>query len=168
MCPHPPFTFDRNGGLRRKESFLWGDGDHIQRSFEEYREGYIEQVYFINQRMREMVDRILSNSPTPPVIIIQGDHGPGGRTHWNDPRNSDLRERLSILNAYYLPGGAEKLLGEETSPVNSFRIVFDYYFGAKLDILPDVSYFSCWDTPYDFIRYEPLERASVVRLARGQ
>jgi hypothetical protein len=41
-------------------------------------------------------------------------------------------------------------LTEDASPVNSFRIVLDQYFGADLPILEGVAYFSTQDEPYRF------------------
>jgi hypothetical protein len=56
---------------------------------------------------------------------------------------------MTILNALYLP---EVVLhqADTTSPVNTFRLIFNQYFGAELDILDDVSYISSYSAPYDF------------------
>ena len=58
---------------------------------------------------------------------------------------------MSILNAYYFPGGRYEGLYQEISPVNSFRVVLNTFFGAKLPLLPDRSFFSTWTDPYRFI-----------------
>jgi hypothetical protein len=49
---------------------------------------------------------------------------------------------MEILNAYYLPGVDPNLLYNTISPVNTFRIIFNQYFGAHYDLLPDTSYYS--------------------------
>jgi len=36
------------------------------------------------------------------------------------------------------------------TPVNTFRLIFNAYFGTDLKLLPDISYFSNWDNPYGF------------------
>lgn len=54
-----------------------------------------------------------------------------------------------ILNAYYLPGHAE-MLYPRVSPVNTFRLVFNAYYGGSYDILDDVSYFSPVPHLYEF------------------
>ncbi len=59
---------------------------------------------------------------------------------------------MRILNAYYLPEGGEEMLYKSISPVNSFRVVFNQYFGGRNSILPDESYLSTYDAPYNFHR----------------
>jgi hypothetical protein len=76
------------------------------------------------------------------VIIIQGDHGPGGHLDWDSLENSCLWERTSILNAYYLLGSEASGLYPSISPVNSFRVVLNAYFGADMPLLPDRTYFT--------------------------
>jgi hypothetical protein len=53
-----------------------------------------------------------------------------------------LWERTSILNAYYLPNGGSQDLYPTISPVNSFRIVLNTYFGTNLELLPSETYFT--------------------------
>jgi hypothetical protein len=53
------------------------------------------------------------------------------------------------LNAYYLPGYKNKLY-PSISPVNTFRLIFDSYFGGKYDMLPDVAYYSGVPKLYQF------------------
>jgi hypothetical protein len=76
----------------------------------------------------------------PPIIIIQGDHGP-----WLQSKE----KRMWILAAMYLPGHEDKLYSTIT-PVNMFRLVFNSYFGGKYELLKDVSYFSPVPKLYDF------------------
>jgi hypothetical protein len=70
----------------------------------------------------------------------------------NNYEKTNKKERFSILNAYYLPGGGEKLLYPGITPVNTFRVIFKYYFGADIELLPDASYYSTWDEPFKFIK----------------
>ena len=143
ISPHPPFIFDARGrSITPARGYSLNDGDEFRGTWEEYREGYAAQAEFINQKLEQAIDTILANSPTPPVIIIQGDHGPGGHLDWDSPTNSCLWERTSILNAYYLPGDGESKLYPSISPVNSFRVVLNTYFGANMVLLPDRTYFT--------------------------
>ncbi|UCE08262.1 MAG: hypothetical protein JSW07_09665, partial [bacterium] len=107
ISPHPPFVFSENGeSIERDWPFTFADGDHytIQGgTIEEYRIGYRNQLKYISGRILSLIDQILYNSVNPPIIIIQGDHGPGSGLYWEDLQKTDLRERFSILNAYYLP-----------------------------------------------------------------
>jgi hypothetical protein len=99
---------------------------------------YRDQVTYVNQRMQKIIDKILKTSDTPPVIILQSDHGP--ETDEN---------RLRILNAYYLAGSDIQLLYETISPVNSFRVVFNTAFLGNYALLEDLSYASKYET-FDF------------------
>ena len=75
-----------------------------------------------------LVEEILAKSDVPPIIILQGDHG----VWWESEEH-----RTEILNAYYLPGEGSKLLYKTISPVNSFRVVFNLYFGTDYELLDD-------------------------------
>ena len=94
------------------------------------------------------LDSILAKSPRPPVIILQADHGPGLRLDWYDMGKTNLKERLSILSAYYLPDGADTMLYQSITPVNTFRVIFNHYHGAQFELLDDRSYFSSYYRPY--------------------
>lgn len=135
VIPHHPFVFGSNGE----------ELNNINQSvpdFPEYVVGYKNQVIYINKRIEHLVETILSESENPPVIIIQGDHGPS-------PFDV-IENRMRILNAYYLPGHSQKLYSSIT-PVNTFRIIFDEYFAQNYDLLNDASYFSKYDLPYDYV-----------------
>ena len=136
IVPHRPFVFGPNG-----ESILIGPLSS-ERSYtrEEYKEGYGNQVNYIDARITEIVSTIIAGSRNPPIIIIQGDHGPG---------LSSNQDRMSILNAYYLPWESS-LLYDSITPVNTFRVIFDEYFHGNYKLLEDVSNFSIYDNPYVF------------------
>jgi hypothetical protein len=152
VAPHPPFVFGVGGeALSPPYPYRLRDGDEFPGTGEEYVAGYVAQVTFINTQIQEVLGEILATSERPPVIILQADHGPGLRTNWEFPEETDLEERLSILNAYYLPGADVSLLYETISPVNTFRVILNTYFGAGLELLPDQSFFSSWTAPFRFI-----------------
>jgi hypothetical protein len=137
ISPHPPFVFDADGNPTYPPDF-WND----QRLYPArlYQKGYVNQVQFLNKRLLQAVDTILAESAVPPVIIIQGDHGP-----WLQPKE----KRMWILAAMYLPGHREDLYST-VSPVNFFRLVFNSYFGGKYPLLEDISYFSPVPKLYEF------------------
>ena len=104
----------------------------------------------------ETVDAILANSETPPIIVIQSDHGPGAYLHWGSLESTVPAERFGILNAYYFPDGGYEMLYSGISPVNSFRVVLNEYFGGEYDLLPDRHYYSTWSFPFEFVEVTDL------------
>jgi hypothetical protein len=80
-------------------------------------------------------------SPSPPVIVLQGDHGPPLRLLEEGPSPAAYRERLGILSAYLVPPAMGDDLYPSISPVNTFRVLFAELFGEELGALPDRSYF---------------------------
>jgi hypothetical protein len=157
IAPHPPFIFDAQGEfIQPDKPFNILDGSAYSGDLEEYTNGYRQQLIFVNSQMKKIIGEVLNNSEEPPVIIIQGDHGPGSRFEWNSPDKDGLTERFGILNAYYLPGINQSKLYEEITPVNSFRLVFNEYFGANYTLLPDISYYSNWERPYDFVEEDEI------------
>ena len=120
LVPHPPFIFGPDG------EFTWADNRV---------EGYNSNIRFINSQIVPVVDTIIAKSKVPPIIIIMGDHGPFGK-------QVTPSMRLSILNAYYVKDDAKKDLYESITPVNSFRVIFNNYFGTEYPLLDDLSYFS--------------------------
>lgn len=155
IVPHPPFVFDSQGqNTSPQQPFDMKDGTEFRGTPTEYVSGYAEQIQFTNQEVLRLIDGLLDNSTNPPVIILQGDHGPGSRLDWDEPQNTDLQERMSILNAYYAPQAATDLYPEIT-PVNSFRVLLNRYLGYNLPLLADRSFFSSWRFPYQFLEYDP-------------
>jgi hypothetical protein len=161
LAPHPPFVFDARGewpdiprslGVDRSQPWLnqpvCGTID-----FKWYEEYYGPQVTYLNALLIDVVKRILARSPRPPIIIIQGDHGPGSLPNWNFPTRRQLLEQTAIMNAIYLPpaGVSGRLpieLYDSITPVNTFRVILSQYFDTTLALLPDRSYLSVWGYPY--------------------
>lgn len=132
LAPHGPFVFNADGTfVERKTPFALNDDREVQK-WSTYASGYSGQVEFLNRRLLEIVPEILAASPAPPVILIQGDHG--------IPRLPDRTQRVDILSAYLLPGDGREKLYASISPVNSFRLIAEAYFGGLLPLLPDRSY----------------------------
>jgi uncharacterized membrane protein len=153
VAPHPPFVFDRFGeAIIGTGTYLLSDGSHYEGARTDYIKGYIDQLIYINALAEVMIDAILANANSLPIIILQADHGPGAFLDWGSAENTNLRERFSILNAYYFPDQDYEMLSPQMTPVNSFRVVLDQFFGADYNLLENENYFSLWDRPYDFIR----------------
>jgi hypothetical protein len=151
VSPHPPFIFDADGNeITPNYPFTLSDSKNLLYPPSNYRQGYADQMQFINRKVLAAVDAILANSETPPIIIIQGDHGPGVFIEYGSVEETCLYERFSILNAYYLPGMDDVEISPDISPVNTFRIIFNFYFSEDLEILPDRQYFSKKGMTYQF------------------
>jgi hypothetical protein len=134
VIPHHPFVFGPNGEeLNSIEAGV--------PKFEEYKVKYPDQVTYINKRILAIVDLILKNSSRPPIIIIQGDHGPA-------PFDV-IPRRMKNLNAYYFPDSTDGLYPTIT-PVNTFRVILNKYFGQSYPMLEDRSLYSAYDIPYNY------------------
>jgi hypothetical protein len=126
---HPPFVFDANGDPTTNAL-------HVMKprgGEDDYYKGYKGTLAYSDRKMMEVVTALLEKSKNPPIIILQGDHG---------PEKAGESKFYEILNAYYLPGTTPADLYPTISPVNSFRIVLNRYFGQNLELLPDESYSS--------------------------
>lgn len=143
MLPHPPFLFKQDGSV-------YGDSFSLAADKWGAREKYKDQLIFLNQKVKAMVGETLTQSKRPPVIIIQSDHGPASALDFDHPSEVGIKERMKIFNAYLLPDGKAEKLYETISPINSFRLVFNSYFGTNLKVEEDRSYFSSWQHPYRF------------------
>jgi hypothetical protein len=118
LVPHPPYIFSPDG------KFLWAENQVV---------GYKSNTQFIDARITEVAKEIIENSDRPVIIVIQGDHGPSGS-------QVTPHMRMSILNAYYLNDEAKQDLYGTITPVNTFRIIFNRYFGTSYPLLEDKSY----------------------------
>jgi len=138
VIPHQPFVFGPDG-----EPFVIPERINKGITYytkKDYELGYVNQATFISRRIVPVVKSIIENSSVAPIIIIQGDHGPS---------HIDQTTRMGILNAYYFPDAKAELYPSIT-PVNTFRMVFDAYFGADYKRLEDISNFSEYPRAYDF------------------
>ncbi|HMB24500.1 MAG TPA: sulfatase-like hydrolase/transferase, partial [Anaerolineales bacterium] len=120
LVPHPPFIFAPDG------EFAWAEGQA---------QGYVSNTKFIDSQIASVVAEILRKSKTPPVIVLMGDHGATGV-----PNRETPEWRMSILNAYYVNDQAKEDLYPTITPVNTFRVIFNNYFGTSYSLLEDKSY----------------------------
>lgn len=136
--PHPPFVVGPNGELNVVAPRYKGNESYYVE--DEYKVGYRNQLAFLNKRFPGILRTILAESARPPIIVVQGDHG---------PRFVEWEQQVDILNAYYFPEPGPELYPSIT-PVNSFRLIFSTYFGASLPRLPDKSYYTGFGESYKF------------------
>ena len=142
LIPHEPYLFNEFG-----EPLSPSEGGKIREE-----ENYVNYIKFANKKIRKLIEEIIANSERPPVIIVQADEGytptrrfkkegtKKNRSLWSERSADDLKLHLSILNAYYLPGFDKSKLYKSVSPVNSFRLVFNHYFGTEYPLLKDKTF----------------------------
>jgi len=121
-CPHQPFVFGPEGEYI--SSVNWANYEDKQ--------FYLGQYIFISREIEKVVDVLLEESETPPIIILQSDHGLRPH-HRGIVIGAD--EWRKILNAMYLPGLDYAELSDSISPVNTFRLIFNHYFNADYPLL---------------------------------
>lgn len=131
LVPHFPFVFDRDCSPRAQVQGTLGF------RAQDDMKAYVDQLICVNKMAEALVNEILARSKIPPIIILQADHGPS--------------EEMGIFNAFYLPGDGRSQLYPSITPVNTFRLILDFYFGTNLGLLEDRSYYSGYGQPYKFI-----------------
>ena len=129
IAPHFPYIFERDGDFYNVET---EPSD---------KEPYVSHLIYLNGRLEQILRDIIETSATPPIIVLQADHG----------NLNNGGERTAILNAYFLPETEGHKLYSEISPVNTFRLIFDNYFGGDFGLLSDRSFYSSYEYPFDFI-----------------
>lgn len=159
--PHPPYVFKADG------SFDEDAGRPIG-------EAYLAQLQAANTMIDGLLTDLVAGPPeADPIIIVQSDEGPypidvesaGRKIVYEGAPDEVVWRKMMILNAYHLPGDGAAV-PESITPVNTFRLVFDRYFGADLPLLPDRAYvYADQDHPYaltdvtDRLRDPSLPRA---------
>lgn len=131
VLPHSPYVFNLKGRTDNHVSnqAIW----HSEKNQYQNPEAYREQWLATMSMTQAAVAQILAKSKTPPIIIIQADHGINLITNGPDK----VFVRHAILNAYHFPGQDYKELYPSITPVNTFRVIFNKYFGEKYDLLED-------------------------------
>jgi len=144
--PHPPYVFTAEGNP--------APGTELEFS-RESTDKYIDQLIFISNQILPVLQKIIKNSPNPPIIILQSDHGPsslfGRSNEWSKNYSEEgIKERSSILYAVYLPDKNYRQFYDSITPVNSFRIVFNKYFEEDFPLLPDKTFYTDFEKLYEF------------------
>ncbi|HET8776436.1 MAG TPA: sulfatase-like hydrolase/transferase [Candidatus Limnocylindria bacterium] len=140
LVPHPPFMFRADGTVLPYSNDL-AAGFEVG--------PYVEQMRFVNDRVTELIDTILDASDEPPIIVIQGDHGPQAFPYATPAER--YWERHGILNAMLVPDSVRDLLYPGITSVNTFRAIFAGLFGEDLPLLEDrvfYNWYVSWDASY--------------------
>jgi hypothetical protein len=151
--PHGPYVFAPDGRcLTQQEAATRGN-----------RQGYIDQIAYADRIIEDVVTALQERDGPSPVILIQADEGPfplgNNPTPWQEASSEDLRVKLGILNAIYIPNGDYRFLRNDMTPVNSYRMLFNTLFGTDFPILPD----RIFAFPDDWTLYEYHDVTDRVR-----
>ena len=159
LLPHEPYLFEADGSPVTEEEDARRP---LGRKF-------VDQVRFANAKLLEALDVLLGvPAEERPIVLIQADEGPHPPGYlrnqvdyaWAEAPDDHLRQKFRILNAYHLPGitdldpsqPAELPVYSTITPVNSFRVVFNEFFGTELALLPDRAFvFLDEGHLYDFV-----------------
>lgn len=148
LSPHTPYVYGRNCEPAANPEA----GSNVEKN-------YADQVQCVSAKLKDAIEKLLANSKKPPVIIIQSDEGvayirhllPKGES-WAKADDEMIRNKFPVFAAYYLPGVPTSTFASSATNVNTLRLVFNAYFNAGFEILPDRNYvFTDMHHSYDFI-----------------
>lgn len=157
LLPHPPYLFDENCNSLDLE---------VVRHREE-KTAYVAQLKCANKIMDQLSETIIANTDRPAVIIFQSDEGPFAPSEYFDDykyketsNNDAYKIHGRILNAIYATTEQDGVLApidpatigftQSTTPVNTFRLIFNKYFGTNYEQLENRTYiYSDNKKPYD-------------------
>ena len=120
------------------------------------KQAYVGQIECVNRLVSRLVGELLAKSKTPPIIILQADHGHGrfgrGFATLRRAGHERVNERIDPFAAYYLPGHPAGVVYDSITPVNVLPRIFNHYFDADIPLQPDATFWSTWDEPFKFTR----------------
>jgi hypothetical protein len=146
ISPHYPYLFKIDGTKQNQ----------IPNNIKDEKKQYLEQLIFLNSKVKETIINILKYSNKPPIIIIQSDHG-SAFNHEIVPSDLEgLKERFYILNSIYAPDNIRNKFKSGITPVNSFRIILNELFKTNLTILEDKSFIPTQNPPYEYLNVSDL------------
>ena len=152
FLPHPPWIWGPNGEhITPGNPLLITDNPEYRDAGWEPKRQFIQQTQFANKMTIKAVDEILEKDPYS-IIIIQGDHGTAWDINWQDPSEKDVYQRLRNLDAIYFPDEEKRIyLKDDRTLVNTYRTIFNSYFGSNYEILENKMYWNTNQKPYNFV-----------------
>jgi hypothetical protein len=139
LLPHEPYLYHADCSHREP---YWPAGFGLLHD-EAATHGYLDQIRCANRKLKELVDSLLARSARPPVILLQADHGHGrfGKVPPLEKLSSaQVRERMSVFAAYFLPDLPVDAIADSVTPVNALRLVLRHYLQADLPPLEEAGY----------------------------
>jgi Ca2+/Na+ antiporter len=138
LIPEPPFLFDRDGN--RAQPF--GPGSLAvhrgpQGETMALREAYLDQVFYTNQILAKTVQRIVTESKRPAVVLIASSRGAPLSLQ---PAGAAPENRYANFVAVRFPDSSDPDQGPiypSISLVNLFRVTFNQVFQTGLPLVED-------------------------------
>lgn len=150
IIPHEPYYFNADGSISPNA----GSDDNG----ETIKQKYVGQVKYINAQMELILSQIKQKSMGQAVVVLQSDEGPHpeeldehlydqdsanneiNNHNMNLLSNADLKLKYGAMSAYSIPAASASDLATGANSVDVFRLIFDRYFSANLNILPECYY----------------------------
>lgn len=126
FMPHPPYLYD---SLRKHRSM---HEIALLAGSEQFPKYYLEYLPYTNDRIRQLISTIKTNTHGQAVILFMSDHG--YRCSVNGKATPYF---FHNQNAMYFPDKDYRLLYDSMSAVNEFRVVFNKFFKQQLPLLKD-------------------------------
>jgi phosphoglycerol transferase MdoB-like AlkP superfamily enzyme len=128
LMPHFPYFYD-SAGRSYPDKAIYGD------SMINSRERFGNYIAYTDKKIMALVNSLFSQKAPGDIFIIQSDHGVG------ELDRSRPKDSFRNILAFYFPDSNYKHLYPGMSNVNTFRIVFNKYFGQQLTLLRDSTSF---------------------------
>jgi hypothetical protein len=155
LCPHEPWVNASDGRYMSDDPVARRFFDRARPLHGSTKKNFVEQVKWTNAQLKKLVNKLLRGPQTErPVIVIQADEGPfTGLVPENATKVSikKLKQKMFVMNAFYLPGVPNPPLYPSFSSVNTFRVIFNQYFGTDHPMLPDRSFVFIYKNLYKFL-----------------
>ena len=118
LKPHRPVVFNENGDIIPDIAYPG-------------RSEYLPELRFINKRFLQMIDAILENSGSEPIIIFQADHG----SKYGSVRTDDSRLiHFDTYSAIRVPESFSIEIPQPFTLINTFPTVFNAVFDTDYEL----------------------------------
>jgi hypothetical protein len=125
MVPHSPYIFTETGNIQP-----FSVPKNLKNGKTKETDLFVQQVAYTGSVIKELVTYILANNRRNTIVIVQGDHG-----YTSAKTGGDFG--CQNLTAIYFPDKDYRQLYPTLSPVNTFRVILNKNWGAKLPLLSD-------------------------------
>ena len=129
MMPHFPYFFDSTGHAYPDEAVFGPEMITSKNRFKNY-------ISYTNKQLDALIQKLQEKYNRKAIIILQSDHA------LDDIPGSQRKDAFRNYTAYFFPDGDYSSLRDNLSNVNTFRIVFNKYFGQQLPLLADSSIYN--------------------------